>query len=173
MKDDHRCRNPRCGKERKRRADGRLEGACGLCKPCYVRWHRAGKPEVVPDPLTHEERTALSTRAKQQAAMQLATRDDEYVARCEAGKAERRARLIRAQEAALFRCMAAGDEKGVREIRLRITDWEAVAILAAQRAVAAAARPARPLVPVAKAQAWQAVTHALRAVVEEVRPDAA
>ena len=107
-----------------------------------MRWHRAGKPEVVPDPLTHEERTALSTRAKQQAAMQPATRNDEYVARCEAGKAERRARLIRAQEAALFRCMAAGDEKGVREIRLRITDWEAVAILAAQRAVAAGDRKA-------------------------------
>jgi hypothetical protein len=44
------CRNPECGKTRARLASGRLEGACRLCRPCYDRWYRAGRPSRVPPP---------------------------------------------------------------------------------------------------------------------------
>ena len=58
------CRNPKCGKARARQPDGRLEGSLGLCKPCYTRWDRAGRPDEVPEPMSHAERTALSNRVK-------------------------------------------------------------------------------------------------------------
>jgi hypothetical protein len=58
------CRNPPCGKRRRRLANGRLEGCHGFCWGCFHRWDRADRPDVVPPPMTHAERTARATEAK-------------------------------------------------------------------------------------------------------------
>ena len=49
-----RCINPRCGAIRPpRRHQGGYEGAADYCRPCWDRWHRAGKPASgPPDPVT-------------------------------------------------------------------------------------------------------------------------
>jgi hypothetical protein len=59
----HSCRNPDCGKPLAR-IKGRLEGCSNLCWGCYHRWDRNGRPDVVPPPMTHAERTALAAEAK-------------------------------------------------------------------------------------------------------------
>lgn len=54
------CRNPKCRKLRRRLADGRTEGAQGLCRACFMRWYRAGRPDVVPDPQPSGDRLAVA-----------------------------------------------------------------------------------------------------------------
>jgi hypothetical protein len=58
------CRN--CRKPRQRKANGRLDGAKDLCRCCYSRWDRAGKPGdmTVPAPLPQEARIARSAAAQ-------------------------------------------------------------------------------------------------------------
>jgi hypothetical protein len=46
-----RCRNPRCGKSRRKLDNGRTEGSRGLCLACVTRWRRANCPAEVPDPI--------------------------------------------------------------------------------------------------------------------------
>jgi hypothetical protein len=62
-----RCRNPRCGKARRKLANGRTEGSCGLCWACYDRWRDSGRGVDVPDAMTHAERTALAAEAVREA----------------------------------------------------------------------------------------------------------
>ena len=157
------CRNPRCGKARARQPDGRLEGSLGLCKPCYTRWDRAGRPDEVPEPMSHAERTALSNRVKLGLVPPPELEPDGYDERWAAGEPSRRLRRAHPQAVALARCQAAGDQKGVFELRHRIRDWEAVATVLAERATLAAAARARPS---AGADTRQAVTRALRAAQE-------
>ena len=86
---------------------------------------------------------------------------DGYDERWAAGEPSRRLRRAHPQAVALARCQAAGDQKGVFELRHRIRDWEAVATVLAERATLAAAARARPS---AGADTRQAVTRTLRAV---------
>jgi hypothetical protein len=62
-----RCRNPKCGKARRKLPNGRTEGSRDLCWACHSRWLRAGCPEVIPDAMTHAERTALATEVAREA----------------------------------------------------------------------------------------------------------
>ena len=155
------CRNPKCGKARARQPDGRLEGSLGLCKPCYTRWDRAGRPDEVPEPMSHAERTALSNRVKLGLVPPPELEPDGYDERWAAGETGRRLRRAWPQAVALSVCRAAGDEKGLRELRHRIRDWDAVARVLEERATLAAA--GRTL-PAAGADTRQAVTRTLRAV---------
>jgi hypothetical protein len=123
---------------------GRLQGTQrrhGLRNGCYARWIRQGKPEHGPSaPLTPDE-CAARRRASMAARALLAEdcRDadpgetDPYDIEWAAGESERRIRRAWPQAVALTQCMLAGDQKGVRELRHRITDWPAVAWVAAER----------------------------------------
>jgi hypothetical protein len=56
-----------CPKQRRRRADGSLEGARGLCTACYHRARRAGFPAAVPAAAASAEIAALGTSAARSA----------------------------------------------------------------------------------------------------------
>lgn len=105
-------------------ACGRPARTAGYASACYKRWLAAGKPETGPPaPLTQAETARRSALA----------RSDPYDLEWLAGEPERRVRRVRAQAAALVRCMAADDAEGIRILlQERVTDWVALAVVLAE-----------------------------------------
>ncbi|MGO8957224.1 MAG: hypothetical protein ACLQFR_07635 [Streptosporangiaceae bacterium] len=138
----------------------------GHANPCYRRWIKAGRPETgPPPPLSTAARNRQRAAAQASALTALAERrhDDDGTAAARERRQRKADRQARAQAAALARCLAAGDRKGVRELRLRAADWDAVLALLPALTPQPPARTGPPADDGARRRA-EAVTAALDAI---------
>ena len=130
---------------------GRPVLAKGYAHPCYYRWTAAGRPESGPPaPMSPATAGALSHSPRED-RQEAAQPDDADLA----WERERRIRLAvtqlgrlaraRSQAAALTYCAAAGDRKGIRELSLRIEDWDTVRALVVAGGATLAAAGRAPL----------------------------